>query len=177
LPPRSTGVDHESQLVHQAGRDQRAGQSGAADQVQLARAVDGLAALAGGLVAFQVRSRVYLRSIPDRAVSTVNTTPEGSCEPWSSRRSPSVPRQGRQFDAAAEPLELAHPGGAQFAREGDGLVQFGARVEIFSEEIRVTRASASESRDCPAVEARAYPKRVCPTASTQMGRQEMGWPR
>ena len=32
----------------------------------------------------RVRSRMYSRSIPDRAASTVNTTPDGSCKPWSS---------------------------------------------------------------------------------------------
>jgi len=47
-------------------------------------APDGLAAGAGGLVAFQVRSRMYSRSIPDSAARTVNTTPAGSCEPCSS---------------------------------------------------------------------------------------------
>lgn len=32
----------------------------------------------------RVRSRMYSRSIPDSAASTVNTTSEGSCEPWNS---------------------------------------------------------------------------------------------
>jgi hypothetical protein len=40
-------------------------------------AVDGLAALAGGLLTFEVRSRMYSPSMPDRAASTVNTTPDG----------------------------------------------------------------------------------------------------
>jgi len=42
---------------------------------------DGLAAAAGGFVAFQGPVAEYSRSIPDRAASTVKTIPDGSCDP------------------------------------------------------------------------------------------------
>ncbi len=44
-------------------------------------AADGLAAGAGRLMALQGAVRMYSRSIPDSAARTVNTTPDGSCEP------------------------------------------------------------------------------------------------
>ncbi|MFJ9870992.1 AMP-binding protein [Streptomyces sp. NPDC101165] len=54
--------------------------------------------LAGGLDSWpsRVRSRVYSRSTPDMTVSTVNTMPDGSCEPFNTPgrcRSPSTPRR------------------------------------------------------------------------------------
>ncbi|MFJ5048285.1 hypothetical protein [Streptomyces sp. NPDC088719] len=48
-------------------------------------AADGLAALAGGLVAFEGLARMYSRSMPSVAARTVNTIPKGSCEPFSSQ--------------------------------------------------------------------------------------------
>lgn len=83
-----------------------------------------------------------------------------------------------EFDAAAESFVLAddegdaHAGGADVPGELDGVLQLWrlvARVEIFSEKVRMTPTSARESscasRDCLAVEARAYPRRTCPAGS------------
>lgn len=44
-------------------------------------AADSLAAGAGGFVAFQGPVADVLASILDRAASTVNTIPDGSCDP------------------------------------------------------------------------------------------------
>jgi hypothetical protein len=44
--------------------------------------------------------------------------------------------------------------------------RFAARVEIFSEKIRMTPASVRESRVCRAVDTRVT-RRTCPTGSTQ----------
>lgn len=110
------------------------------------------------------------------AASTVNTMPEGSCEPFSSPVRNSRPTslaiqflgEHGEFDAAAEPLVLvddesySDAGGPDLPSELHGGLQLGApggAVEIFSEKTRVTPASARESscasRDCRAVEARA----------------------
>ena len=131
----------------------------------------------------RVRSRMYSRSIPDSAASTVNTIPAGWWEPCSSpvRNSSPIPA-ARSCSASAassrpRPSRLcscttrvtATPDArssraSATARSSSGRVV--ARVEIFSAKIRVTPAARSESvwvsSDWRIVEARAYPIRTCP---------------
>lgn len=87
----------------------------------------------------RVRSRMYSRSIPDRAASTVNTIPDGSCEPCSSLVRNSQAHVGGfqllgqrgQCQAASQALVLVDDegdrgaGGPDFPGEVDDLVEFG----------------------------------------------------
>lgn len=110
----------------------------------------------------RVRSRMYSRSIPDNAASTVNTIPDGSCEPCrspvrnsrptsaalscSASAANSRPRPSRLCSwttkVTATPEARSSRTRATARSSSGGRV---ARVEIFSEKIRVTPASVRAS--------------------------------
>ncbi len=134
----------------------------------------------------RVRSRMYSRSIPDSAASTVNTIPDGSCEPCSSPVRNSRPMPAARSCSASAASSMPRPSrlcscttivtatpdarislARVTALSSSGRVT--ARVEIFSAKILVTPAARSESawvsRDWRTVEARAYPIRTCPVGT------------
>ncbi|GAA2230599.1 hypothetical protein GCM10010104_25130 [Streptomyces indiaensis] len=135
------------------------------------RAADDLAALAGGLAAFQSAVAEVLALHAGLAASTVNTSRRD-------RASPKPLAEHDEFDAPAESFAFVDDegegsaGGTDLPRRAPQRPPAGTRggaSGIFSRTTRVTLASARESsrgtRDLGAVEARAYPRRTCPTGS------------
>ncbi|GAA2214806.1 hypothetical protein GCM10009850_102720 [Nonomuraea monospora] len=149
-------------------------------------AADGLAAGAGGFVAFQGAVADVLAFHPRQggehgehhARGVVGALQLAGEELQADVDRLQLLGEGGQVEAAAEPLVLVHHEGdrharrARFPGQGDGLPSPGrtvARVEIFSAKTRVTPAALSTSswvsRDWRTVEARAYPIRACPAGA------------
>ena len=136
----------------------------------------------------RVRSRMYSRSIPDSAASTVNTTPDGSWEPCSSPVRNSRPIPAARSCSASAASSMPRPSrlcscttivtaapdarisrARATARSSSGRVT--ARVEIFSAKIRVMPRPSASPSGCRATggrwtrgrtrSARARPDRAC----------------